>query len=162
LYGIAWKRKEKRTKRGNGQRQRNSAVQAGRTQFCTSPTPKGKLPPEFAPSLHPCRRPPSLPPLFSLSSWRSVTGSTTAASVMVRGSSKTVVKRSRDEALEHVKLALRTNSCLFTKQEMSFIRTSCQILGLRRQCHGKGSPERGQGQRNEAAKESDGSICKVD
>jgi hypothetical protein len=49
---------------------------------------------------------------------------------MVRGSSKTVVKRSRDEALEHVKLALRTISCLFTKQEMSFIRTSCQILGL--------------------------------
>jgi hypothetical protein len=49
---------------------------------------------------------------------------------MARGSSKTVVKRSRDEALEHVKTALRTNCCLFTKQEMSFIRTSCQILGL--------------------------------
>ncbi len=41
-----------------------------------------------------------------------------------------VVKRTRDEALEHVKLALRTGNCLFTKQEMSFIRTSCQILGL--------------------------------
>jgi hypothetical protein len=49
---------------------------------------------------------------------------------MARGSSKTVVKRTRDEALEHVKVALRTKSCLFTKQEMSFIRTSCQILGL--------------------------------
>ncbi len=49
---------------------------------------------------------------------------------MARGSSKTVVKRLRDEALEHIKLALRTNSCLFTKQEMSFICTSCQILGL--------------------------------
>ncbi len=41
-----------------------------------------------------------------------------------------VVKRTRDEALEHVKTALQTNCCLFTKQEMSFIRTSCQILGL--------------------------------
>ncbi len=52
------------------------------------------------------------------------------ASAMVRGSSRTVVKRSRDEALEHIKLALRTNSCLFTRQEMSFIRTSCHILGV--------------------------------
>ncbi len=49
---------------------------------------------------------------------------------MVRGGSRTVVKKSRDEALEHIKLALRTNSCLFTRQEMSFIRTSCQILGF--------------------------------
>jgi hypothetical protein len=49
---------------------------------------------------------------------------------MVRGSSRTVVKKSRDEALEHIKIALRTNCCLFTRQEMSFIRTSCQILGL--------------------------------
>jgi hypothetical protein len=49
---------------------------------------------------------------------------------MVRGSSKTVVKKTRDEALEHIKLALRTKSCLLTKQEMSFVRTSCQILGI--------------------------------
>jgi hypothetical protein len=49
---------------------------------------------------------------------------------MVRGVSKTVVKRSRDEALEYIKTAMRTNSCLFTKQEMSFIRTSCHILGV--------------------------------
>jgi hypothetical protein len=49
---------------------------------------------------------------------------------MARGSSKTVVKRSRDEALEHVKIALRTKSCLLSKQEMSFIPTSCQILGI--------------------------------
>jgi hypothetical protein len=49
---------------------------------------------------------------------------------MARGSSKTVVKRTRDEALEHIKLALRTKSCLLTKQEMSFVRTSCQILGI--------------------------------
>jgi hypothetical protein len=32
--------------------------------------------------------------------------------------------------LEHIKIALRTKCCLFTKQEMSFIRTSCQILGI--------------------------------
>jgi len=43
--------------------------------------------------------------------------------------SRTVVKRTRDEALEHVKTALRTKSCLLTRQELSFIRTSCQILG---------------------------------
>jgi hypothetical protein len=49
---------------------------------------------------------------------------------MARGSSKTVVRRTRDEALEHIKIALRTKSCPFTKQEMSFIRTSCQILGV--------------------------------
>jgi hypothetical protein len=49
---------------------------------------------------------------------------------MARGSSRTTVKRTRDEALEHIKVALRTKSCLFTKQEMSFIRTSCQIMGL--------------------------------
>jgi hypothetical protein len=40
------------------------------------------------------------------------------------------VKRTRDEALEHVKLALRVNGNPFTKQEMSFIRTSCHILGI--------------------------------
>jgi hypothetical protein len=49
---------------------------------------------------------------------------------MPRMASKTVVKRSRDEALEHVKLALRVNGNPFTKQEMSFIRTSCHILGI--------------------------------
>jgi hypothetical protein len=40
------------------------------------------------------------------------------------------VKKTRDEALEHVKAALRENSNPFTKQEMSFIRTSCHILGI--------------------------------
>jgi hypothetical protein len=49
---------------------------------------------------------------------------------MARGSSKTVVKRTRDDALEHIKIALRTKGCLFMKQEVSFIRTSCQILGV--------------------------------
>ncbi len=105
-------------------------VQAGRTQPCTSPTPEGKLPLEFAPPPHPRDPPPphlsSAPP----SSWRSIISSTTAASAMARGSSKTVVKRTKDEALEYVKTALRTNCSLFTKQEITFIRTSCQILGL--------------------------------
>jgi hypothetical protein len=49
---------------------------------------------------------------------------------MRRVASKTVVKRTKDEALEHIKLALRTNGNPFTKQEMSFIRTSCHILGV--------------------------------
>ena len=40
------------------------------------------------------------------------------------------MKRTRDEALEHIKIALRSKGCLFTKQEMSFIRTSCLILGI--------------------------------
>jgi hypothetical protein len=49
---------------------------------------------------------------------------------MPRVNPKTVVKRTRDEALEHIKLALRVNGNPFTKQEMSFIRTSCHILGV--------------------------------
>jgi hypothetical protein len=49
---------------------------------------------------------------------------------MPRVASKTVVKRTRDEALEHIKLALRVNGNPFTKQEMSFIGTSCHILGI--------------------------------
>jgi hypothetical protein len=49
---------------------------------------------------------------------------------MPRVVSKTVVKRTRDEALEHIKLALLVNGNPFTKQEMSFIRTSCHILGV--------------------------------
>jgi hypothetical protein len=49
---------------------------------------------------------------------------------MPRIASKIVVKRTRDEALEHVKAALRENGNPFTKQEMSFIRTSCHILGI--------------------------------
>jgi hypothetical protein len=52
------------------------------------------------------------------------------AGPMARGSSKTVVKRSRDEALEHIKTAMRTKSCLLSKQELSFVCTSCQILGI--------------------------------
>jgi hypothetical protein len=49
---------------------------------------------------------------------------------MPRVAYKTVVKRTKDEALEHVRTALRENSNPLTKQEMSFIRTSCHILGI--------------------------------
>ncbi len=44
--------------------------------------------------------------------------------------SKTVVKRTKDAALEHVKNALRTNGSLLTRLESGFIRTSCHILGI--------------------------------
>jgi hypothetical protein len=46
------------------------------------------------------------------------------------GAPKTVVKRTKDAALEHVKKALRTNGNLLTRLELGFIRTSCQILGI--------------------------------
>jgi hypothetical protein len=49
---------------------------------------------------------------------------------MKRVNAKTVVKRTRDEALEHVKIALREKGNPLTKQEMSFIRTSGHILGI--------------------------------
>ncbi len=52
------------------------------------------------------------------------------ASVMKRATAKTVVKRTRDETLEHIKIALREGGNPLTKQEMSFIRTSCHILGI--------------------------------
>ncbi len=51
-------------------------------------------------------------------------------SVMTRVTSKTVVKRTRDEALEHVKASLRKGGNPLTKQEVSFICTSCHILGI--------------------------------
>jgi hypothetical protein len=49
---------------------------------------------------------------------------------MTRVASKTVVKRTRDEALKHVKTSLREGGNPLTKQEVSFIRTSCHILGI--------------------------------
>jgi hypothetical protein len=49
---------------------------------------------------------------------------------MTRGASGTVVKRTRDEALEHVKTTLREGGNPLTKQEVSFIRNSCHILGI--------------------------------
>jgi hypothetical protein len=49
---------------------------------------------------------------------------------MTRVAAKTVVKRTRDEALEHVKTTLREGGNPLMKQEVSFIRTSCHILGI--------------------------------
>jgi hypothetical protein len=49
---------------------------------------------------------------------------------MKRVTAKTVVKRTRDETLEHIKIALREGGNPLTKQEMSFIRTSSHILGI--------------------------------
>jgi hypothetical protein len=45
------------------------------------------------------------------------------------GVSKTVVKRTKDAALERVREALREGGNPLTKPEVSFIRTSCHILG---------------------------------
>ncbi len=49
---------------------------------------------------------------------------------MTRVTSKTVVKRTKDEALEPVKTSLREGGNPLTKQEVSFNRTSCHILGI--------------------------------
>jgi hypothetical protein len=49
---------------------------------------------------------------------------------MTRVATRTVVKRTRDEALEHVKTTLREGGNPLTKQEVSFICTSCHILGI--------------------------------
>jgi hypothetical protein len=46
------------------------------------------------------------------------------------GASRTVVKRTKDAALEHVKKALYTNGNPLTRPEIGFIRTSCHILGI--------------------------------
>jgi hypothetical protein len=46
------------------------------------------------------------------------------------GTSRTVVKKTRDAVLEHVRKALRNSGSLLTRPEASFVRTSCHILGL--------------------------------
>jgi hypothetical protein len=46
------------------------------------------------------------------------------------GASRTVVKKTKDAALEHVKKALHTKGNPLTKPEIGFIRTSCHILGI--------------------------------
>jgi hypothetical protein len=46
------------------------------------------------------------------------------------GASKTVVKRTKDVALEHVRWALHEGANPLTKPEVSFVRTSCHILGI--------------------------------
>jgi hypothetical protein len=49
---------------------------------------------------------------------------------IMTGVPRTVTKRTKDAALEHVKKALRTKGNLLTKPEMAFVRTSCHILGV--------------------------------
>jgi hypothetical protein len=46
------------------------------------------------------------------------------------GVSRTIVKRTKDAALQHIKKALRTDGSLLTRLELGFIRTSCHILGI--------------------------------
>jgi hypothetical protein len=46
------------------------------------------------------------------------------------GAARTVVNRTKDAALEHVRKALRTDGSLLTRPEIGFVRTSCHILGL--------------------------------
>jgi hypothetical protein len=46
------------------------------------------------------------------------------------GTFRTVVKKTRDAALEHVRKVLRNGGSLLTRPEASFVRTSCHILGL--------------------------------
>jgi hypothetical protein len=46
------------------------------------------------------------------------------------GGSRTVVKRTKDAALEHVRKALRIDGNLLTRLEEGFIRTNCHILGI--------------------------------
>jgi hypothetical protein len=49
---------------------------------------------------------------------------------MRRATARAVVKRTKDEVLEHVKVAMREGGNPLTKQEVSFSRTSCHILGI--------------------------------
>ncbi len=65
------------------------------------------------------------------------------------------MKKTRDEALEHIKVALRAKSCLFTTQQISFICTSCQILGIDYQTVARTILE-GQEQEDKGTQESDG------
>jgi hypothetical protein len=44
--------------------------------------------------------------------------------------SKTVVKRTKDAALEHVRRSLREGGNPLMKPEVSFVRASCHILGI--------------------------------
>jgi hypothetical protein len=49
---------------------------------------------------------------------------------IISGVPRTVTKRTKDAALEHIKKALRTKGKLMMKPEIAFIRTSCRILGV--------------------------------
>jgi hypothetical protein len=73
--------------------------------------------------------PPPLPQLAPHSRQPAVRFLQSTPSIMT-GMSRTVVKRTKDAALEHVKKALRTNGSLLTRLEVGFVRTSCHILGI--------------------------------
>jgi hypothetical protein len=46
------------------------------------------------------------------------------------GASRTVVKRTKDAALEHVRKAQRTDGSLLTRPEIGFVHTNCHILSF--------------------------------
>jgi hypothetical protein len=78
---------------------------------------------------------------------------------MTRVASKTVVKRTRDEALEHVKTTLCEGGNPLTKQEVSFIRTSCHILGIESGNMVKAIVKGAKEKTEEAAKKSAGALA---
>ncbi len=108
-----------------------TVTEAGRTQACPSPMPEQESRLELAPAPHPCQTPPPPVPLFFLLPGTSgqLPLSPVGASTMA-GASKTVVKRTKDMALEHVKWAIREGANPLTKPEVSFVCTSCHILGI--------------------------------
>jgi hypothetical protein len=104
--------------------------EAGRTRTRPSPTP-GQGPaagarPLPSPTPSPPFPPPQPPPTHV--SQRSAPHQSALSTMS--GMSRTVVKKTRDAALEHVRKALRNRGSLPSRPEASFIRTSCHILGL--------------------------------
>ncbi len=126
-----WKEKgssKKRTKNWNrigiGQPAVKELIpETGRTQARPSPTP-GQRP---AAGARPLSSPTPGPPPTHAS--RRSAPLQWALSTM-SGMSRTVVKKTRDAALEHVRKALHNGGSLLTRPEASFVRTSCHILGL--------------------------------
>ncbi len=123
----------KRTENWNRTKIERSAVkelipETGRTHPHPSPTekrPHGQSSPSSLThektSLRPSPPPHSCQPAVSPSQFTFNT---------MAGGSRTVVKRSRDVALEHVRKALCNDGSLLTRLEEGFIRTSCHILGI--------------------------------
>ncbi len=103
---------------------------AGSTHPYPSPTPEVRAPqPELTLLPHQRHTPFSpTPSPLTHASQRSTSSSLQLATMT--GVPKTVVKRMKGAALEHVKKALRTNGNLLTRSELGFIRTSCHILGI--------------------------------
>jgi hypothetical protein len=83
----------------------------------------------LTPLPHPRDTPPPLPPQLA----RGAAGGQLLTSMQpatMAGGSRTVVKKSRDSGLEHVKKALSTKGNPLTRLEIEFVRTSCHILGI--------------------------------